>query len=103
LLLTDFFLAVYLVVFITTLFRTPKLDLSEVDADLEEEGKYSICKVYEIDINILSTEEEGLLASTGRRFNATWQDITGRSKQRMAKYGATDTSHDDRSGVGPSR
>ena len=24
-------------------------------------------------------EEEGLLASTGRRFGATWQDITGRA------------------------
>ena len=30
-------------------------------------------------------EEEGLLASTGRRFGATWQDITGRaSKTRDA-------------------
>ena len=27
-------------------------------------------------------EEEGLLASTGRRFGATWQDITGRAKKR---------------------
>lgn len=26
-------------------------------------------------------EEEGLLASTGRRFGATWQDITGRAKK----------------------
>lgn len=26
-------------------------------------------------------EEEGLLASTGRRFGATWQDITGRVKK----------------------
>lgn len=39
-----------------------------MDADLEEE------------------EEEGLLASTGRRFNATWQDITGRGQKR--NYGA---------------
>ncbi|KAF2085679.1 putative lysosomal cobalamin transporter [Saccharata proteae CBS 121410] len=66
------FLAVYLIVFLTTLFRTPKLDTDQMDADLEEE------------------EEEGLLASTGRRFNATWQDITGRSKNRAAQYGATD-------------
>jgi len=66
------FLAVYLIVFLLTLFRTPKLDVDGLDADLEEE------------------EEEGLLASTGRRFNATWQDITGRSKQRIAKYGTTD-------------
>jgi len=26
-------------------------------------------------------EEEGLLASTGRRFGATWQDITGRASR----------------------
>lgn len=66
------FLGVYLVVFLLTLFRTPKLDVEGIDADLEE------------------AEEEGLLASTGRRFNATFQDITGRSRQRTAKYGATD-------------
>jgi LMBR1 domain-containing protein 1 len=64
------FLGVYLVVFVTTLFRTPHLDQDEVDRDLEEE------------------EEEGLLASTGRRFNATWQDIAGRSKP---SYGATES------------
>ena len=68
------FLGVYLVVFVTTLFRTPHLDQDEVDRDLEEE------------------EEEGLLASTGRRFNATWQDITGRSKP---SYGATDSRNGD--------
>ncbi|OJD29456.1 lysosomal cobalamin transporter [Diplodia corticola] len=66
------FLAVYLIVFITMLFRTPRLDEAQLDADLEEE------------------EEEGLLSSTGSRFNATWQDITGRSKARAATYGATD-------------
>lgn len=27
-------------------------------------------------------EEEGLLASTGRRFGATWQDITGTSAKK---------------------
>ncbi|KAL8640269.1 MAG: hypothetical protein Q9226_008767 [Calogaya cf. arnoldii] len=56
------FLAVYLIVFVISLFRVPKLDQFEVEADAEEE------------------EEEGLLASTGRRFGATWQDITGRAK-----------------------
>jgi LMBR1 domain-containing protein 1 len=66
---------VYLIVFIATLFRTPKFDAEGMDADLEED------------------EEEGLLASTGRRFNATWQDITGRSKNRIARYGATEPSH----------
>jgi len=43
------FMGVYLVVFLTTLFRAPRLDEEQLDADLEEE------------------EEEGLLASTGRR------------------------------------
>lgn len=57
------FLAVFLIVFITSLFRTPRLNLSELDEEAE------------ID------EEEGLLASTGRRFGATWQDITGRAKR----------------------
>lgn len=55
--------------FLLTLFRTPRLDEEQMDADLEEE------------------EEEGLLASTGRRFNATWQDIIGRGKKR--NYGTT--------------
>lgn len=59
----------YLIVFVTTLFRTPKLDEEQMDADLEE------------------AEEEGLLASTGRRFNATWQDIIGRGQKR--NYGTT--------------
>ena len=62
------FLAVFLIVFLTALFRTPKLNLSEFDEEAEAD------------------EEEGLLASTGRRFGATWQDITGRAKQ------ATNTS-----------
>ncbi|TGO11136.1 hypothetical protein BTUL_0117g00320 [Botrytis tulipae] len=56
------FLAVFLIVFVTALFRTPKLDLSEMDEDAEAD------------------EEEGLLASTGRRFGATWQDIRGKTK-----------------------
>lgn len=65
----------YLIVFITTLIRTPKLDTNTLDQDLEE------------------AEEEGLLASTGRRFNATWQDITGRARKNnpgpSAEYGTT--------------
>jgi LMBR1 domain-containing protein 1 len=63
------FLGVYIIVFVTTLFKTPKMDQDQVDRDLEEQ------------------EEEGLLASTGRRFGATWQDITGRAKNN--NYGAT--------------
>ncbi|KAK0631750.1 hypothetical protein B0T14DRAFT_502324 [Immersiella caudata] len=57
------FLGVFLIVFTTSLFRTPRLNLSELDEEAEAD------------------EEEGLLASTGRRFGATWQDITGRAKQ----------------------
>jgi LMBR1 domain-containing protein 1 len=56
------FLAVFLIVFVTALFRTPKLNMGELDEDAQAD------------------EEEGLLASTGRRFGATWQDITGRAK-----------------------
>ena len=55
------FLGVFLIVFLTALFRTPKLDLAQLDEEAE------------ID------EEESLLATTSRRFGATWQDITGRS------------------------
>ncbi|KAL2184407.1 hypothetical protein L209DRAFT_757886 [Thermothelomyces heterothallicus CBS 203.75] len=56
------FLAVFLVVFATSLFRTPRLSLSELDEEAEVD------------------EEEGLLASTRRRFGATWGDITGRAR-----------------------
>ena len=52
-----------LIVFVTVLFRTPKLRGYAADQDAEED------------------EEEGLLASTGRRFGATWQDITGKASK----------------------
>ncbi|KAK3300194.1 uncharacterized protein B0H64DRAFT_9065 [Chaetomium fimeti] len=64
------FLAVFLVVFVTSLFRAPRLNLSELDEEAEVD------------------EEEGLLASTGRRFGATWGDITGRAKKNTAAAGA---------------
>ncbi|KAK6065160.1 lysosomal cobalamin transporter (LMBR1 domain containing 1) [Seiridium cupressi] len=54
------FLGVFLIVFLLSLFRAPKLNLSEFDEDAEVD------------------EEEGLLASTSRRFGATWQDIRGK-------------------------
>jgi LMBR1 domain-containing protein 1 len=57
------FLGVFLIVFVTSLFRTPKLNISQLDEDAEAD------------------EEEGLLASTGRRFGATWQDIRGKPKK----------------------
>ena len=65
------FLAVYLIVFLTTLFKAPTLDQEQIDRDLEEE------------------EDEGLLASTGRRFGAAWSDVTGRAT-KPANYGATE-------------
>ncbi len=57
------FMGIFLLAFILLLFRTPKLS----DPDEEEDA--------------IDEEEEGLLASTGRRFGATWQDITGRVSQ----------------------
>jgi LMBR1 domain-containing protein 1 len=65
------FLGVFLIIFVTSLFRTPKLDLNQLDEDAEAD------------------EEEGLLASTGRRFGATWQDITGRARGSRNGTGAT--------------
>ncbi|KAG9565959.1 hypothetical protein KCU71_g5023, partial [Aureobasidium melanogenum] len=66
------FLGIFFIVFIVMLFRTPRLDEEQLDDDLAEE------------------EEEGLLASTGRRFGATWSEITGRAtgvKRVGADYG----------------
>lgn len=40
-----------------------------------------------MDIDAEEDEEEGLLASTGRRFGATWQDITGRASGRRNDAG----------------
>ena len=65
------FLVIFIIVIFVMLFRTPKLDEAELDGDLQEE------------------EEEGLLATTGRRFGATWQDITGQAKGvKRTDYGA---------------
>lgn len=68
------FLGVFLIVFVTALFRTPKLNMAEIDQDAEAD------------------EEEGLLASTGRRFGATWQDITGRSRSKKT-YGTQESNN----------
>ncbi|KGQ06238.1 putative lysosomal cobalamin transporter [Beauveria bassiana D1-5] len=53
------FLAVFLVVLVTALFRAPRVNLTELDEDAEED------------------EEESLLAATGRRFAASWEDARG--------------------------
>ncbi|TKX23421.1 hypothetical protein C1H76_4489 [Elsinoe australis] len=67
------FLGIFIIVFLVQLIRTPKLDERQIDDDLAEE------------------EEEGLLASTGRRLGANWQDITGQARgvKRAGNYGAT--------------
>lgn len=54
------FLLVFLIVLVTAIFRTPKVNMSEIDEDAEAD------------------EEESLLATTGRRFGATWQDFRGK-------------------------
>ncbi|KAL2434919.1 putative lysosomal cobalamin transporter [Exophiala dermatitidis] len=73
------FLGVFLLGFVLLLFRTPKL----ADPYSEEDA--------------LEEEEEGLLASTGRRFGATWQDITGRvSHNRQQGEGSRNTAGNER-------
>lgn len=72
------FLGIFALVFLVSLFRTPKLDVNEIDEDAEAD------------------EEEGLLASTGRRFGATWQDIRG--KTRSANGSPVDQSYAGDSG-----
>ena len=68
---------IFLIVFITSLVRTPKLDQYQLDQDAEED------------------EEEGLLASTSRRFGATWQDLTGRGKKSYGTTGSRPVRGDD--------
>jgi LMBR1 domain-containing protein 1 len=63
------FLGIFLLAFVVLLFRVPKLAEEDLEGDAIEE------------------EEEGLLASTGRRFGATWQDITGSSGSKTAQQG----------------
>ncbi|EHL02253.1 putative lysosomal cobalamin transporter [Glarea lozoyensis 74030] len=71
------FLAVFMIVFVTSLFRTPKLDINQFDEDAEAD------------------EEEGLLASTGRRFGATWQDIRGKAKNTTSGSGVNNGQSSD--------
>ncbi|RMZ91444.1 hypothetical protein DV736_g1311, partial [Chaetothyriales sp. CBS 134916] len=61
------FMAVFLLSFILLFFRTPKFTGPDGDGDSDDDA--------------VEEEEEGLLASTGRRFDATWQDITGRARR----------------------
>ncbi|CAH0048216.1 unnamed protein product [Clonostachys solani] len=58
------FLLVFLIVLVTAIIRTPKVNMSEIDEDAEAD------------------EEESLLATTGRRFGATWEDFRGKTSTR---------------------
>jgi LMBR1 domain-containing protein 1 len=69
------FLGIFLIVFVTALFRTPRVNMTEFDEDAEAD------------------EEESLLASTGRRFGATWQDFRGKTT-RAAPARNGGSSHD---------
>jgi LMBR1 domain-containing protein 1 len=44
----------------------------------------------DLDQDAEEDEEEGLLASTGRRFGATWQDIMGRANKKITSGTARD-------------
>lgn len=71
------FLGIFALIFIVTLIRVPRLDEEQMDDDLRE------------------AEEDGLLSDTGRRFGATWQDITGRAKGvKRSDYGAVSGNGD---------
>ena len=66
------FLGVFLIVLITAIIRTPQVNMSEIDEDAEND------------------EQESLLATTGRRFGATWQDVRGKNKGARANNGGRD-------------
>ncbi|KAL7926292.1 hypothetical protein ACQKWADRAFT_282334 [Trichoderma austrokoningii] len=57
------FMGIFLIVFVTVLVRTPRVNMAEIDEFAEAD------------------EEESLLASTSRRFGATWQDVRGQPGQ----------------------
>ncbi|KOS21578.1 putative lysosomal cobalamin transporter [Escovopsis weberi] len=57
------FMLFFLVVFITALLRIPRVNMAELDEIAEAD------------------EEESLLAATGRRFDATWQDVRGKPRR----------------------
>ena len=50
---------------------------------------------YQIDQDLEEEEEEGLLASTGRRFGATWSDITGKASKKSQPARDYGTQDDD--------
>ncbi|KAJ6163510.1 hypothetical protein N7497_003489 [Penicillium chrysogenum] len=50
-------------------------------------GKSFLLDEAQLDEDAEEAEEEGLLANTGRRFNASWQDITGRAARSERSRG----------------
>ncbi|KAL7908888.1 hypothetical protein GGI35DRAFT_452320 [Trichoderma velutinum] len=58
-----FFMGIFLIVFVTALVRAPRVNVAEIDEFAEAD------------------EEESLLASTSRRFDATWQDVRGQPRR----------------------
>lgn len=73
------FLGVFLIVLVTALIRAPKVNMSEIDEDAEAD------------------EQESLLATTGRRFGATWQDVSGKPgnpRRRSGNSGGGGASRD---------
>ncbi|KYK58159.1 hypothetical protein DCS_05172 [Drechmeria coniospora] len=66
------FLAVFLVVLVAAIVRAPKASVGDMDEDAEAD------------------EEESLLASTGRRFGATWEDVRGKAPRKdMRRIGGS--------------
>lgn len=63
------FLGIFLIVLITAIIRTPRVNLAELDEEAEEE------------------EEESLLAATGRRFQASWEDARNNNNNNSRSYG----------------
>ncbi|KAK7211074.1 hypothetical protein V2G26_018252 [Clonostachys chloroleuca] len=63
------FLLLFLIVLVTAVIRTPKVNMSEIDEDAEAD------------------EEESLLATTRRRFSATWEDLRGKMATKPSQGG----------------
>ncbi|CAG9948777.1 unnamed protein product [Clonostachys rosea f. rosea IK726] len=63
------FLLLFLIVLVTAVIRTTKVNMSEIDEDAEAD------------------EEESLLATTRRRFSATWEDLRGKMATKPSQGG----------------
>jgi LMBR1 domain-containing protein 1 len=63
------FLLLFLIVLVTAVIRTTKVNMFEIDEDAEAD------------------EEESLLATTRRRFSATWEDLRGKMATKPSQGG----------------